>query len=456
MKKNLIGLILVNFAYAEHDSLRCLRSHLPEPISIEIIDHTLPEKDTGKKISGYDISDVIRLAQASDMAYKIKKKQVYQPSKLNITDIYKLTDDQLFSDNAGFIGKRENGEVIISFAGTTSLRNVLTDVWANWAFDHENGGCYHNGIFTAFKNLEKQIISILTTIADEQKISLKEIIAKTEITGHSLGGGIALVTADILRRRGMEAKGVATFAAPRVMDMITATAYDKEMYAKTLIIKQYLDPVPVISPLIMGSKQVGSQLLLPYHLQTWHHLLGGYVKALEAFKSSNNTISANQHTFFGWRNDSALWHFKHDSTKNQMIPNITKTFFSLGVRAMHRIALDTVEGTGIVMNTAYTHVPRLLASATLKTISFSASAISSSAEQLNAAYFDKTSQEEKSESIHQSPNKDSKDILKTTLDGLNPASKTIAKGIAKIGGWLREKISKRVEDFKNDIKILMN
>jgi hypothetical protein len=463
MNKKFIALMTLGIAYA--DDIYTSQYHpngvgapLYEINTLNALKKSWEESSVqtneSEKIAGYSASEVWRLAITADLAYKVKKEQAYDPALFNFVEMYKLTDNSMLGDNSGFISVRENGDVVLSFAGTTSMKNVLTDAWANWAFDRENGGCYHNGILVAFRSLETQIMRTLNTIAANNNLSLKDLVAKTEITGHSLGGGMALVAADILRRQGLEAKGVVTFAAPRVMDVVTATTYDKEMRDKSLVVKQFLDPVPVISPFFLGPKQVGEQLLLPFHLPTWHHSLGGYIAALEAFERHGNVIDVKQFTFGGLRNPTTQWYFERDATKNQTAPGIVKTAISLGMRATHRIALDTVEEASIMANTVATNAPRLAGAALLKTISYSAYAAWSSAEYLNDTYF--TDKSDKIASAEQKIKTTVADALKGAQKVLTPVVKTAARIASSAASWVWSKVVERTADFVNDVNDLLN
>lgn len=304
-----------------------------------------------RTVAGYTLPQVLDLALASSMAYKDKKGEDLNLSEYGFTKIYSMKSDSnswFVGDNAAFVGLRHDGSLVLSFAGTTSLRNLATDFWANWAFDHENGGCYHNGIFVAFRSLQDQMMAIFNQIAKEKSVDLSSVIAQTKITGHSLGGAMALIAADTLRRQGFETQGVVTFAAPRVMDMVTAKEYDMAMKDKTLILKQFTDPVPVISPFLLGSKQVGNQVILPFVFDTWQHLLGGYIEALETMKYGDGKINVSRLTFGGLREKQAWWYFEADKTKDQLIPTLIKSGFSLSWRALHRASFDLRESVNIV------------------------------------------------------------------------------------------------------------
>ncbi|MDP2192904.1 MAG: lipase family protein, partial [Alphaproteobacteria bacterium] len=354
MKKILMNMLMVGVAFADPFqpvSISSQKMVANDLVASSDTQHLL-ENSTSQgssssadtKISGFSLPKILEYAQAANLAYSLKAGEKAKHDFKAVYALKSINDSLVFGDNFGFIGETKDGTFVLSFAGTTSSKNLATDAHCNWALDHKNGGMYHNGIMNAFRSLEAQIMETFAKLATAHSIDLKTIVAQTTITGHSLGGGMAIIAADVLTRQGYAPKGVIGFAAPRVMDMITAKEYNQSMKDSTLIIKQFTDPVPIMSPFFMGSKQVGHQVVLPFSFEKLRHTLGGYIDALEHMRNNNGKILVNRMSLGGLREKSAEWTFEHDKTKDGQFSTVVKSVFTLAHRTFHGLVLDTKEG----------------------------------------------------------------------------------------------------------------
>lgn len=111
-----------------------------------------------------------------------------------------------------FLAKLEGADcgsslLVLAFRGTQpEIRDIVTDIKANLV-PAPFGGRVHGGFLTAFKKVEKQIARAL----EEHKDS-----GPLYITGHSLGGALALLATRYL---GSDSTGATyTFGAPRMAD----------------------------------------------------------------------------------------------------------------------------------------------------------------------------------------------------------------------------------------------
>jgi Lipase (class 3) len=148
----------------------------------------------------FDLGNAQTCAQASVLAYG----RIALPA--NGTDI-----DVTFTDTHCTV--LENADcVIIAFRGTDSIRDWITDAeFLRTQFSQRTGedmAEVHSGFLRAFD-------SILPPLTDH----LNKIVLGTRpvfVTGHSLGGGLALLAALELQRRGANVAQVYTFGQPRV------------------------------------------------------------------------------------------------------------------------------------------------------------------------------------------------------------------------------------------------
>lgn len=271
-------------------------------------------------LGNFSKDDVAKFAERADYAYKIAKNQVVPQKSIKT---FKSDDSNLYNyymgDNSGYVTTQSDGKIIVSFKGTTSIANLLTDGYCIWKT--KNGGRYHRGIFNAYESIQPALLKILTDIAAEQKTELKDVLSKTIFTGHSLGGGMALIAADLLRREGFDVFGVVSFAAPKVMDDTSVDDYDKVLGSKTVAVEQAGDPIPFLNPFTYFYNQVGCVLKIPFETQIVHHKMQGYINVLNSL-TYNATLQAT--TFFSYLRGSKTYKFK--DSKQEKASSTTSLF----------------------------------------------------------------------------------------------------------------------------------
>jgi len=99
-------------------------------------------------------------------------------------------------------------EFSLAFRGTSSFRDVVSDVMAYPKKSHRLNRRVHHGIFMGVASVYSEIL---------QKAELLKIQGKAlHITGHSLGGGEAALCAAWLKKDGVWPASLATFGAPRI------------------------------------------------------------------------------------------------------------------------------------------------------------------------------------------------------------------------------------------------
>nr|WP_256345685.1 lipase family protein [Pseudomonas sp. PD9R] len=101
--------------------------------------------------------------------------------------------------------------ILISVRGTASLKDALRDVDALQVTFEEGVGRVHQGFYSAFQAMKAFVLRYLDKFHAGQKII---------ICGHSLGGAIALLLAEALRRRASVTYNILlyTYGAPRAGD----------------------------------------------------------------------------------------------------------------------------------------------------------------------------------------------------------------------------------------------
>jgi triacylglycerol lipase len=140
-------------------------------------------------------------------------------------------------------------DVIVAFRGTQDLRNWLTDLDCRrlaW-----NGFKIHDGFEIALNSVFKQIKGKLAGC--EQRIWL---------TGHSLGGALAMLCAYRLRHE-CSIAGVYTFGQPRVGNAGFRDSYNLFLRAKTFRVIHSEDLIPRIPWLLGAYRHAGHEVFYP-------------------------------------------------------------------------------------------------------------------------------------------------------------------------------------------------
>jgi triacylglycerol lipase len=142
-------------------------------------------------------------------------------------------------------------DVVIAFRGTTDLRNWLTDLDWKQASLIWSPGKVHRGFNFA-----------LNSIADalDQAIDPKDG-RRIWLTGHSLGGALAMLFALRMRvRRGMNIAGVYTFGQPRVGNLPFSLGYDALLESRTFRVVHADDIVPRVPWMLGNFRHAGHEI----------------------------------------------------------------------------------------------------------------------------------------------------------------------------------------------------
>ncbi|OSS44304.1 hypothetical protein B5807_11000 [Epicoccum nigrum] len=131
-----------------------------------------------------------------------------------------ITDTQVavFRDDAA-------RELIVSFAGSASVQDFITD-FAFIPVNHTTApGCndckVHSGFYTAWRSVADELLSALASLRTQNPGYA------TVITGHSLGGALATLAFTDLRANGIPLRTTYTLGAPRVGNRAYADFNDR-------------------------------------------------------------------------------------------------------------------------------------------------------------------------------------------------------------------------------------
>ena len=148
--------------------------------------------------------------------------------------------------------------IIIAFRGSKSLQNWLTDAqfWRRQIGATGEGGEVHHGFLDAHESI----------IGDLVKHLLAGHCKPIFVTGHSLGGALAILAALELKRQGFAIAQVYTFGQPRVGNGAFKSRYDGALGAQTFRVVYEEDIVPRVPHLPDFTdpyRHVGTEAFIP-------------------------------------------------------------------------------------------------------------------------------------------------------------------------------------------------
>lgn len=187
---------------------------------------------------GFVLANARLLVAASARAY-------HAASGDNVTGIFdKGTDTHVLIN-------RYEDCIVIAFRGTSSLRDWLTDM--EFPLRPVAGGRVHEGFLSAINS----VMVKLTAELSGSEVFKYQPVLPIVVTGHSLGGALAVLCAWYLQDRGYAIDSVYTFGQPRVGDKAFAATYQAVLGAKTFRVVNQNDIVPRVPGVLMGYRHHG-------------------------------------------------------------------------------------------------------------------------------------------------------------------------------------------------------
>jgi hypothetical protein len=176
----------------------------------------------------FNRANALYLAHASDVAYH-RAPTAAARERLGLHAVafrHKITRTR------GFVGVCET-HAVLAFRGTdpVTLPNWVTDFVARLVERGEYDGRVHQGFSSVLRRSWHHVERVLLHAAHDKPLFL---------TGHSMGGALAVLTACRLAKAGRPPVAIYTFGAPRVGDRRFCTGYSLPTYR----IVNRLDLVP--------------------------------------------------------------------------------------------------------------------------------------------------------------------------------------------------------------------
>jgi len=224
----------------------------------------------------FSIKNAYALALASRLAYKSEEtiRNKLQEQGFNSEFINEpSTDTQLFIAHNGTA-------IVISFRGTEKFKDWLTD--AGIEFHNTPNGRTHKGFDKALDSVWSRITQTLEKVHQYGQ--------PLWITGHSLGGALAVLAAarltlDIDQNVYKSINGLYTFGQPRVGDRVFVKALDNEIKPRYFRFVNDNDMVPRV-PDRLNQYQEGGFISFFDSKGTLNHDVGFWFAFLERIKGS--------------------------------------------------------------------------------------------------------------------------------------------------------------------------
>ncbi|MEM7010031.1 MAG: lipase family protein [Verrucomicrobiota bacterium] len=158
------------------------------------------------KANGYKVQNAFWLAQASSAAYERTTSLVEKRANfLNLKSFIPFDK----KGTQGFVAANDN-VIVVAFRGTevTEFVDVLTDLKVKKE-NFSPHGFVHRGFLGAYKVVQKDVLAAVEKLRTNSKQTIW-------ITGHSLGGALAVLCAADFHQKGITFRGLYTYGQPMV------------------------------------------------------------------------------------------------------------------------------------------------------------------------------------------------------------------------------------------------
>ena len=173
------------------------------------------------------------------------------------------------TDATALIAERVDEQcLIIAFKGSSTPEDFIQDakfdlrrLW--WHIDAVGAVKAHAGFLQDFTAIDVKIE------CQVKKYLQRNPDGKIFITGHSLGGALAILCALELSVQKIPVAGVYTFGQPRVGNGAFARTYNARLGNVTFAVTNADDPIPLLPPLLNGYRDTGIEVFLPTPCAGW-------------------------------------------------------------------------------------------------------------------------------------------------------------------------------------------
>lgn len=239
------------------------------------------------------------------------------------------------AEASGIVFFKNSGEVVISYHGTSSLRNMATNLWAVICFPFfMDRGFVHSGFYHGFLRSWDNLYPLLADHAASLGLSVADL--DITVTGHSLGAALATICAyRLVKVSAVKKIRVATFASPRVFSLSASAEYkntllsgsETKLGSVTLRIAQKGDPITEMPHSTMGYKHVGVLIAIERDKAYYPHEMMGYLSGLEAFLSNDVDLLKRKETSYGLMRSLRSFTYSSELANMYQFPQIFKRIY---------------------------------------------------------------------------------------------------------------------------------
>ncbi|NTV28996.1 MAG: lipase family protein [Candidatus Omnitrophica bacterium] len=165
--------------------------------------------------TGFDLLNALRLAELSKLSYQpLEQAGAFLKQELGFTQYRSFDQD----DTQAFLVANDT-VVVVAFRGTSSTQDWLTD--ARIKLVPVNNKKVHFGFNQALDRVWPELSDAVSSSRGPEQTLW--------VTGHSLGGALAMLATDRFTDQGLWVDGLYTFGQPRVGDQHFAQEFDVKM-----------------------------------------------------------------------------------------------------------------------------------------------------------------------------------------------------------------------------------
>jgi len=237
--------------------------------------------------TGVNFTEISELARFANAAYRSEAEihTVVEKSDYKLVLHHTIAESQV----AFFLATNELTKTqIISIRGTANIENTMVNISLKLTVNPDIGVSLHNG----FAYSAKQIY------AELQPFLIPEY--KINVTGHSLGGAVAIILAMYLDTNQFNVNQVVTFGQPKVTNLLGADKFQHMNIIRVVAPADLVPLVPLFDPLDIKNLDiywhVGKEVILLD--ETGYATLEGFDSMLRATKFTQkawNEENLNNH-----------------------------------------------------------------------------------------------------------------------------------------------------------------